>query len=205
MNGLPLLFALLGLVAGCADPAAPGAIEVTGYLDASRITFTQLNGLAVAAGLDGATSVNATVDFTNVTTGDAQSATAGDAGAFVALVEAEDGDHLALRGADSPSDGQVVHDVQPDLPFPDAVAITGTPDPHDPDLTVVEVSFSPGRLDGRVWASDWPRSDVVVLDVLEHGALHTGRVQGNAGILLVHWVFDDGTATNALAVGTPLP
>lgn len=195
---------LWAAVLGCVDPSEGGedsAIEITGYLDASRVAWTTLGTQVQAAGLEGAASPGSVALLENETAGETAEGPVGDLGTFVVAVAAAAGDHLVLYVDDAPAEDEVTHDVPTHPPFPETeYAVAHTSDAH-PDLVVVEVAFVAPQPDGHVWAANHRVDAVVVLDRFDGDHLHGGHLVGVAGDwLLLWWVPLEGVESQALEV-----
>ena len=190
----PLLVGLLGCQ-GLGVGPDDQAIEITGYLDVERISWTYHDDQAQAAGVEGATAAEATVVLTNLGTETRAETTASILGTFALSVPAQAGDHLELRVVEAPDEEVVEHDVVADRPaFPDPVAAHATVDPHYDAAVIVELAFDPPLEGGHVWAVN-PSTDVgpTVLRAFDQGAIHGGEVRGVLGdVLRLHWVPLDG-------------
>ena len=195
---LPLLV-LLDVAPACQPPrGGPGAgdeaIEITGYLDTSRISWTHYGDRSQVAGQQGATTPEATVVLANLHTEARIEATASVLGAFVLSIPAAAGDHLELWAEEAPEDELVEHDVVTDRPpFPEPLSAHATLGPHH-DVAVVELSFEPPLEGGHVWVVN-PNTDAAasVLNAFDHGTIHGGEIRGSVGDqLLLYWVPMDG-------------
>lgn len=179
----------IALFVACQPPEPGGdeAIEITGYLDASRVSWTVLDDRVQAAGSDGAASPGSDVLLTNLDSGAEVEGSASDAGAFVLLIPAADGDVLELRVADDAAEHDVVTDR---APFPTPTHASAVTDPHRDHVAVVELAYDPPLTGGHVWVSN-PHHDgaVILLDAFSGGAFHGGHVEAVAGdVLLLWWV-----------------
>jgi hypothetical protein len=179
------------LLLACQDPGdGPGAIEITGYLDSSRVSFTWDGESALAAGTAGATDAVVELSLENVRSGEQALGLSSEEGAFSLALLAAPGDTLELRA----SEQSLHHEVVEPPPFPDAAHVQAT---LEGDHALVEVSLDPPREDGRIWVVNHTHpADPVTLEVHVQGALHQGQVQGVAEDLLLLWfVPDDGPAS----------
>jgi hypothetical protein len=186
--------ALMVALLGCQDPDGNGAIEITGYLDRSRVGWTRFGADVVALGSEAAASSGSTVSLENTVSGELRDAVATDLGTFLLAVPAADADRLVLRVDGAPAGDDLAHDVPAHGAFPDHVHLVAHADPHDPNVALVEVAFDPARDDGRIWVAN-PQVDgaVAVLDTADGGFLHLGQLDGSEGdVLRAHWAPDDG-------------
>jgi hypothetical protein len=194
-------------VAACSagtDDSEPGAIEVTGYLDASRVAIAAQGGRATAIGRDGAASPGSEIELTNATRGSASTGIASDLGTFVVDVAAADGDELTLRASGASPGDDLALTLGPSEPFPETNHLLAYVDPHDHELVTVEVWLATARLDGRAWATDPASEAVAVLEPSEGGALHSGHLAGAEGDeLLLTWVADAPSTGVVVVVGLP--
>lgn len=174
---------------GCRDEdPGPGAIEITGYLDAGRVAVTSDGSTAYALGEPGATDAGAEVQLGNADSGASSTVVASDDGSFALSVAATNGETVELVVTGAPDGDAVSVDVAPALAFPEALHLVAHADPHEPDVAVVEVHFDPGRTDGAVWAANPARAAVAVLAAADGGTLHSGAVAGAEGeTLLFVW------------------
>lgn len=200
---------LLGVLFGCQDPDGNGAIEITGYLDSARVSWTRFGDDVQALGRDAAATAGATVSLENATSGDFGEALATELGAFLVSVPADDADRLVLAVLGAPSEDEITHDVPSHGTFPSYVRAVAHADPHDPHVAVVEVAFEPARDDGRIWVTN-PHVEgaVVVLDTFDGGLVHGGHLEASEGdTLQAHWVPDAGVGSLAIEVpvGAPAP
>lgn len=140
---LPLLVAL-----GCTSPNgdgsdSDGAIEITGYLDASRISVTSIESAAsvevihAVIGEPEAAESDLDVMILNDRTGDYDVATAGDDGSFGLQIMAMEGDILTLTQGDAEA-VEVRSESHSD--FPELVQFVVSP-PNAESIVFVELEF----------------------------------------------------------------
>lgn len=196
-------------LSGCTNPAGPGpeAIEITGYLDAGRVAWTQAGAEVLAGGLARAADPGAGVHLVNDLAGAAAETLADDEGGFTVAVVAELGDRVTLHVDGAPDDDDVVHEVDELAPFPDHAHIGAWADTHEADTVVVEVQLEPPREDGRMWVVNRAEAtSAVTLTVHEHGAVHQGQIRGAEGDPLLVWFVADiglGSLPVELVLGPP--
>ena len=198
---------MLGVLLGCSDPVGDDAIEITGYLDASRVSFTRVEDDIAAVGREAAASPLSTVRLENETSGELREGLATEAGTFFVSVPAVDTDRLVLAVDGAGPDDQVAYDVAPHGAFPPHTHIVAHVDPHDLHVAVVEVTFESVRDDGRVWVTNpGAEGTVVLLDPSEGGLVHGGRLEGVEGDLLrAHWVPEIGGSSLAIEIPVGAP
>lgn len=192
------------LVTACRAPGPPGAIEVTGYLDGSRVRFVSTPGAVSALGSEAATEAGAAVVLENDARSRREGATADPAGSFVVTVAALPEDVVRLYVLGAASTDEVDQVVLPQLPFPAWTHADATLDPDHPTDAIVSVSLDPPRADGVVWAADVDLGATVLLDVHNDGALHQGVLPGAAsgdGVLLTFVTGEDASEGLGIVVG----
>lgn len=185
---------------GCQQPTdpGPGAIEITGYLDASRVAWTWTGAVALAAGLEEATSASTRVSLANARSGASTVLFSGEDGAFVVSIEAALGDSLTLEASGAAESDTAHREVIEPPAFPEYVHVDAQVDPHQEGLVFVEVQLDPPREDGRLWVINQGQDTVVAaLDVHEQGALHGGSVHGIEGDTLLLWFVPDAGPESA--------
>ncbi|MBX2799358.1 MAG: hypothetical protein KTR31_16910 [Myxococcales bacterium] len=185
------------------EPGDPGAIEITGYLDASRVTWTSDADTVQAAGGEGVAPASAWLLLSNLTSGDAERARASAVGAFAVGVQAIAGDRLELSLLDAQGSDVAAHDVPVERPpFPETVQALARVDPHADAAAVVEVVFEPPQWRGHVWAVNRSLDGVVeILTVLDAGRIHGGRLRALQGHeVWLYWVPVEGQESRPLAL-----
>lgn len=182
MRLLPLALVLIG----CQSTKDKDGIEITGYLDSSRVTVSTASdpgatGVTVlVAGAPGAASDMDVVEIVNLDTGGSVDADVAEDGSFAAPTSAAVGETLELGG--SGADPIEVAFEQP-TPFPDYLSLN----PHPPDadgLVLVTLELT----------APHPTVDVLLSNPLRSlsawttadQAIYTGSIEGQVGDLI--WV-----------------
>jgi hypothetical protein len=168
------------LLLGCRDPGdGPGAIEITGYLDSSRVSFTWDGETVLAAGIAGATAAGSEISLEHE--GERTTGLSSEDGGFSLALPASLGDQLLLQVAEE----VLHHEVVEHPPFPEGSHVLAVVEEGD---ALVEVTLDPPREDGQIWVVNHTHpADPVTLDLHLEGELHQGHVQGVVDDLLLLW------------------
>jgi hypothetical protein len=184
---------------GCVEPAGSPdeAIEITGFLDGSRVSWTLVDGRVSAAGQQGAVQAAAELVLSHDGLGTTATASAGEDGAFVVEVAGEQGDAFTLSVVGVDDHTSHTEPARPDFPAHASAVAT-----HLADHQVqVEVAFVEAQGMGHVWASNHARGATQPLEVHEDGLLHIGRVAGDLDDWLVlFWVPAEGAESLGIEV-----
>lgn len=205
MSRLLLLAAL-----GCAQPTldtdeSPKGIEITGYLDASRVGVSLLDDLGGSAradvlGLPGATGESGEISIRNDTSGTELIVQVAADGSFVGRAEVNEGDALVVARVDGNAEALALS-VQEQPAFPGlADQIVHGPDPQG--QATVELTFLEApAADLSILLTSELSHEVVVMDVI--GLTAEGTIAASSGHLVVVHGFhatDGGTSGVELLV-----
>ena len=198
MRTLPLAMALIA----CQNAKDTDGIEITGYLDASRISVTTASDptagsvTVVVAGAPGAAEAE-TLTITNLDSSGSVDASVSKDGSFAEPFAATVGETLQLDAGADPI--ELVFDEP--VPFPAYVSIN----PHAPDAdrqVAVTVELASPHPDMAILVSNYSASRAAWLSVDD--AIYTGSILGDVGDLLWVQAFTPEDKPT-LAVEIPVP
>jgi len=194
---------LLVLTACCLYGCAPGeggdcVIEETGYLEpcaleSTEVAWTTFESQIQSVGLPGAAPPLTNLQLFNRMSEESSEASSSETGSFLLALDGELGDELVLSVPGLPDAGEILWEVRGLNSFPDVISITARA-ASETDLrdVIVEVEFTVPRTDGRVRVGNRANDHVAYLDPFQDGAVHGGRLRGDAGdSLLLFWLGGD--------------
>jgi len=177
------------------------AIEITGYLDGDKVSWSSYDDLVIAAGTEDAASAGSSMTLTNLDIDIAPTeGTVADDGSFSIDVTGTLGDNLVLEVTDAPEEEQVHYEVTDLPPFPETESVHAVVDPHHDGHALVEVVLTNHEA-GWIVASNPRRHVAVELSTGDSLVVHQGLIAGMAGEWLVlHWMTGTDASSGAIEV-----
>jgi hypothetical protein len=201
---------LIILAAACGEgDSVFGGIEVTGWLDPSRIDATSAEPLTTTtpvplgiAGRPGAAPGRGRITAANQRTAEEVTVSLTSAGSFVAQLQALENDRVTVRFIDGEDVDAV--DLVASIPatFPDVAAPPNVQAPDVHGNAVVTVTFAGDLVDTQIFVANHNNSEVAELTQLSPTSV-AGHVAAHSGdTLLLYAVTSAGTSN---AHGLPVP